>query len=132
MFPEKRNPDAAGLDRMEAASEEYFRRALADGSYRSWLAETGGRVVSGGGIVVVRWPGNPDFPGTRRGWILNIYTEPEHRRRGIAKRIMETIVEWCREQGFYHVSLHASHAGRPVYESMGFRATNEMRLYLRS
>src|SRR5262245_30163658 len=131
MFREMGHHDAAVLDCMQAASEEYFEQALADGSYLAWMAEIGGRVAGGGGIVVVRWPGNPDFPGTRRGWILNIYTEPEFRRRGIARRIMQTILDWCRAEGFYHVSLHASSEGRAVYESMGFQPTNEMRLYLR-
>ena len=44
---------------------------------------------------------------------------------------METVVDWCRTEGFYTVSLHASHEGRSLYESMGFRDTNEMRLFLR-
>jgi GNAT superfamily N-acetyltransferase len=44
---------------------------------------------------------------------------------------METIVEWCRAEGFGYVSLHASKFGRRLYERMGFEATNEMRLYLK-
>jgi len=44
---------------------------------------------------------------------------------------METIVEWCRGEGFGYVSLHASKDGRLLYETMGFQPTNEMRLYLK-
>ena len=77
------------------------------------------------------WPGSPDFPAAHRGWILNVYTEPGFRHRGIARRIMDTIVAWCRSEGFAHVSLHASQYGRRLYENMGFQPTNEMRLYLR-
>ncbi|SPF51833.1 GCN5-related N-acetyltransferase [Candidatus Sulfopaludibacter sp. SbA4] len=132
MFAEMGGADESVLDRMQEASELYLREALVSGIYRAWLAETeAGRVVSGGGIAIVPWPGSPDFPGTRRGWILSVYTEPEFRRRGIARRIMETIVDWCRSEGFAHVSLHASHDGRLLYEKMGFRPTNEMRLYLK-
>ncbi len=120
------------LDRMENAAEQYMRDALPNGTYRAWMAESGdGQVVGGGGIALVPWPGSPDFPAPRRGWILGIYTEPEFRRHGIARRVMETIVEWCRVEEFGYVSLHASQYGRQLYETMGFNPTNEMRLYLK-
>ena len=131
MFSEMGCHDEQLLDRMQKASEQYLREAMPSGAYRAWMAEAdGGRVVSGGGIAIVPWPGSPDFPGTRRGWILGIYTEPEFRRRGIARQIVETIVEWRRGEGFGYVSLHASKDGRLLYETMGFQPTNEMRLYL--
>jgi GNAT superfamily N-acetyltransferase len=121
------------LDSMQDASAAYFREAIPQGNYLAWMAETAdGRIVASGGIALVPWPGSPDFPATRRGWILGIFTEPAFRRRGIALRVMETIVEWCRGAGFDYVSLHASNDGRAVYEKMGFRPTNEMRLYLTS
>ncbi len=48
----------------------------------------------------------------------------------LARRIVETAVEACRARGLKRVMLHASDAGRPLYESLGFRQTNEMRLVL--
>ncbi len=131
MFSDMGYQDSALLDRMQATSETFLRESMPKGAYRGWLAETsGGGIVAGGGIAIVPWPGSPDDPAPRRGWILNIYTEPEFRRRRIAKEIMEPIVAWCRAEGFLAVSLHASKFGRALYESMGFQPTNEMRLYL--
>ena len=131
MFAEMGGIEEHVLDRMQDATERYLREALIRNDYRAWLAETADAdVVGGGGIAIVPWPGSPDFPATRRGWILGVYTEPAYRRRGIARRIMDTIVDWCRAEGFAHVSLHASDDGRVLYEKMGFRSTNEMRLYL--
>jgi GNAT superfamily N-acetyltransferase len=131
MFADMGHTDPAVLDAMDGASQEYFAAALSNGTYQAWLAETSaGRVVSGGGIAIVHWPGSPDFPAARRGWILNIYTEPEFRHRGLARRIMQAIIDWCREERFAYVSLHASRFGRQLYENMGFKPTNEMRLYL--
>lgn len=132
MFEEMGGASESVLDHMQQASGQYLRDALPSGVYRAWLAETAeGRVVSGGGIAIVPWPGSPDFPDTRRGWILSIYTEPEYRRRGLARRIMECIVAWCRSESFGYVALHASADGRLLYEKMGFQPTNEMRLYLK-
>ncbi len=131
MFAEMGCSDTESLDRMQAAAELYLRDALPTRTYRAWLAEAeNGEIAAGGGIAIVPWPGSPDFPAPRRGWILGIYTEPPYRRRGIARRIMQTIVDWCRADGFARVSLHASDQGRELYESMGFRPTNEMRLCL--
>jgi GNAT superfamily N-acetyltransferase len=133
MFFEIGGHDDAVLDAMDRASDEYFRAAIPNGHYVSWIAEVdGGRIAGSGGMAIVPWPGSPSFPATRRGWILGIYTEPESRRRGIARAIMEKIVDWCRVEGFGYVSLHASAEGRPLYESMGFGPTNEMRLKLSS
>jgi GNAT superfamily N-acetyltransferase len=132
MFTDMGVGDEAGLNAMEATFAPYVTRALGDGSYRAWLAQTADdRVVAGGGLIVNEWPARPGILSIpRRAYILNVYTEPEHRGRGIARRIMTAIVEWCRAEGFRSVSLHASVFGRPLYESMGFEPTNEMRLNL--
>jgi len=131
MFREMGFVEEAALDAMEATSSPFIGAALEDGSYRGWLIEAEGRVVSGGGLVVVGYPSAPQDPSTRRVWLLNMYTEPEHRGRGFARAIVEAMVGWCREQGFGWVSLHASDAGRHLYEALGFKPTNEMRLFLK-
>jgi GNAT superfamily N-acetyltransferase len=123
--------DNAALDAMEATSTPFIKAGLEKGSYRAWLAETKGIMVAGGGLVIVGYPSTPHDPSPRRAWILNMYTEPEYRRRGLAKAIVETIVGWCRIQGFASVFLHASDAGRHLYEVLGFTPTNEMRLVLK-
>lgn len=132
MFEEIGFRGAAVLDRVEAVSREYFTEALRTGTYLGWMAEdSGGEVVGGGGIVVADWPGYPGENHSKRVWVLNMYTEPRARRHGVARRLMEAMVEWCRREGYGLVSLHASEWGRPLYESMGFQPTNEMSLKLR-
>lgn len=115
---------------LRAMSEQYFRPAIAAGRYLAWLGECDGRVVCGGGIVLADWPGSPWDNQSRRAWILNMYVEKEFRRRGIARELMRLMLEWCRKQGLALVHLHASKEGRPLYESLGFKPTNEMRLTL--
>jgi GNAT superfamily N-acetyltransferase len=132
MFLDMGEAAADDLDRMAAMTGPWLARALADGSYRGWLAENNsGRVTGGGGVLLCPWPASPKDPLLRRAIILNVYTEPEFRQRGIARRIMVTILGWLKEQGFLSVSLHASDEGRHLYEELGFEATNEMRLRFR-
>ena len=131
MFYDMGFRDRAALDAMEATSAPFIKTGLEEGSFRAWLGEVKGAVVASGGLVIVGYPSTPQDLKPRRAWILNVYTEQEYRRRGFAKAIVETIVGWCRTQGFASVSLHASDAGRYLYEVLGFTPTNEMRLLLK-
>jgi GNAT superfamily N-acetyltransferase len=123
--------DADALANMVTVTADYLKKAIPEGSFRSWLACDNDRVVAGGAVVIVPWPAHAYDLECRRATILNVYTEPEYRRRGIARQIMETMITWCRQVGFARVSLHASEYGRPLYESLGFVDSNEMRLNLR-
>src|SRR5262249_33244428 len=115
-----------------AATRPWLRQALADGSYRAWLAQAPDRrVAAGGGVLISSWPARPEDFHTQRALILNVYTEPEFRRQGLARGVMLLIIQWLREQGLASVVLHASDEGRSLYESLGFEPTNEMRLWLR-
>jgi len=131
MFADMGNRMRADLDAMDASSRPLFARALGDGSYRGWLArEHDGRVVAGGGIIMLPYHSSPRDPSPQRAWIVNMYTEPRYRRQGLARRLMDEMIGWCRGQGMTTVYLHASDEGRPLYESLGFTPTNEMRLHL--
>src|SRR5215470_3815705 len=87
MFEDMGTRDPRALEAMEATSRPFFARAFADGSYRGWLAEDAGRVVAGGGVILVPFHSSPRDPAARRGWVVNMYTEPEWRRHGLARRL---------------------------------------------
>jgi GNAT superfamily N-acetyltransferase len=131
MFTDMGGYEAAALDEMERASQAVFAEALRNGTYRGWFADAGGRVVAGGGVLLVPFQPSPGQPRPARPYIVNVYTEPGYRRRGLARRVMEEMVAWCRAQGYSGVNLHAAEEARPLYESMGFVPTNEMRLMFR-
>jgi len=131
MYEDMGERDATALDAMQVSTAAFLETAIPAGLFRGWLAETrAGRVVAGGGIMIVPWLSRPSDPEPRRAWILNVYTSPEYRRLGIARRLMQTMIAWCRRAGFQSVALHASADGRPLYESLGFKPTEEMKLLL--
>ena len=132
MFEDMGYEDAAVLDAVDHSGRPFFAQALKEGSYRGWFAENqAGQVVAGGGILLLPWPSHPRDPQTRRPMISNVYTEPAYRRRGLARRLMLVMLDWARQNGYGTVSLHASEYGRPLYEALGFQASNEMRLQLK-
>jgi GNAT superfamily N-acetyltransferase len=129
MFRDMGEGTVEELDRMVVVARPWLERALADGSYRHWLAvDRSGQIAGGGGVLLGPWPANPKDPCTERAVILNVYTEPEFRKRGIARLVMATILAWIKQRGLRAVNLHASAEGRRLYEKLGFTATNEMRL----
>ncbi len=131
MFEDMGFHDARALAAMVSASRPLFARGLDDGSYRGWFVEApAGRVVAGGGVLFLTFQPSPASPDPRRAWIVNMFTEPDARGRGFARRLVETMLEWCRAGGLPTVYLHASDAGRPLYESLGFIPNNEMKLTL--
>ena len=130
MYVDMECADEAALDSMVSACRPYLQHALADGSFRAWVASSGDRILGSGPIVISPWPSHPKDLQCRRATILNVYTDRQHRRQGIARQLMQTMIAWCRQEGFAFVALHASQDGKPLYESLGFKPTNEMRLEL--
>jgi GNAT superfamily N-acetyltransferase len=131
MYEDMHYTDVASLERSGSLNTAYLQKAIAEGSFRAWLACSDSRVAAGGAVLVAPWPAHPYDLECRRATILNVYTEPAYRRRGIARQVMQTMIAWCKQQGFARVNLHASDDGRHLYESLGFEPSNEMRLTLR-
>ena len=131
MYVDMNYKDASALDAMVKLTAGYLEEAMTDGSFRAWLACENGRAVAGGAVVITPWPAHPYDLECRRATILNVYTYPAYRRRGLARALMQTMIAWCRREGFACVTLHASDDGRHLYESLGFEVSNEMRLKLR-
>ena len=63
----------------------------------------------------------------RQGTIVNVFTEPQWRRLGIAGLLIKEIIIWSRKEQIDRLILHASEEGRSIYERLGFVANNEMR-----
>jgi GNAT superfamily N-acetyltransferase len=116
-------------DLLEAAIIRYIVQAMPAGTFRSWVVEHQGAIVSGGGLQLRTLMPRPGYVyGEPEGLIVSMWTEPAHRRRGLGRRIVDAILAWGRANGVTRFTLHASDDGRPLYELYGFKPTNEMRL----
>ncbi|HZF37647.1 MAG TPA: GNAT family N-acetyltransferase [Blastocatellia bacterium] len=122
--------DLSGDDvaQIENAAFVYLRQMMAERRYLGWLVERQGEVVAGAGMIISQLLPRPGaIEGGAQALIANVYCEPEHRRRGLARALMTAMLEWCKRERMAKVVLHASPDGRPLYESLGFVQTNEMR-----
>jgi GNAT superfamily N-acetyltransferase len=112
----------------------YFATAVATGEYVGWVAELtapphtaiGGAGVQFRPLLPRTDPSGQHLLVGREGLILNVYVDPAHRRQGVARRLMDTLIRWAPGVGIVRLVLHAAPDGRHLYESIGFLASNEM------
>lgn len=117
---------------MAAASELWLRHAIPSKTYLGWMAESKtGDVVAGGGLLIIPWPPGPMTMDPRCGFIFNVYTQPAHRKQGLAKRLMDAMHDYCRAEGVERVVLNASVFGKPLYDQMGYVVAEEPMMRLR-
>jgi GNAT superfamily N-acetyltransferase len=134
MYRDMKHIPESEESRFRELSAEYFRGALQSGEYVAWLAVTTTQpeeVIGGAGLIVRSMIPRPGIAGgieVREAQVVNVYTEAAWRRRGVAALLMRHLIDFTRANRLTRVSLHASDDGRPLYESLGFAPTNEMRL----
>lgn len=130
MFKASGRTDEA-LAPMSAAFRDWLAPRLTDGGYFGWIAVEAGAPVGGLGMMVIDWPPHPSHPTqAARGYILNVFVEPDRRGQGIAKALMELAMSEGRRRGIQYMILHATAQGRPMYEQLGWAQTAEMSISL--
>jgi GNAT superfamily N-acetyltransferase len=139
MFDEMGEVPPGAFEILRAKSRERLRDFLTRGEYIGWLAIPTHRpdIIAGGAGVQLRevlphplsrtTEGNKIAEG-RHAIIINVFTEPEWRRQGVAVLLLQRIIDWARAERLDRLVLHASEAGRSLYARLGFVGTNEMRL----
>jgi GNAT superfamily N-acetyltransferase len=137
MFQDMGMVSPAMFDGLVNETRLWTERALASGEYLGWLGTPRDHpeVVAGGAGAQLRQvpphpfrpPRGDAFAEGKHAIVFNVFTEPEWRRRGLAKLLMEEILRWARTERLDQLVLHASDEARRLYENMGFVATSEMR-----
>lgn len=114
--------DAATVTQVDFITEsrEILAGELARGGFRAWVAEADGQIVSC--VVLMCWPVLPSLERLQRsrGMVSSVYTVPTYRRLGIARHLMNTLIEDAQKRNMQRLILWASEMGRPLYENLGF------------
>jgi ribosomal protein S18 acetylase RimI-like enzyme len=127
MFADMRDAPESVLNEMALHFEPWVRRMLTSDKYVGWIISDGDRDIASAGLLVLDWaPHFLDPAGEQRGYVLNVFVEPEYRRRGLAQALITECMDEARRRRIRIVALHASQKGQPVYEKLGFTTSNEM------
>ncbi|MEV0898608.1 GNAT family N-acetyltransferase [Actinoplanes sp. NPDC049802] len=109
------------------------RLSAAEPTLAAFVAERpdgGGLAACAVGTIEERL-GNPHNPDGRIGYVFNVATHPDMRRRGYSRACMEALLQWYRDRGVRSVHLQASPQGEPLYMSLGFTATPDPAMRVR-
>ncbi|SDA48929.1 Acetyltransferase (GNAT) family protein [Butyrivibrio sp. INlla18] len=117
--------DSVDMSEVERESRDYYAKALLDGSQTAYLVFDEGEFVGAGGVSYFRVMPTYHNPTGKKAYIMNMYTAPDHRRRGIAFNTLDLLVKDAKAQGVSAISLEATDMGRPLYEKYGFVKMND-------
>jgi GNAT superfamily N-acetyltransferase len=121
--------DDVDMEEVRRQSYVYYQGALPDGSHAAYLVYDGGQFVGAGGVSFYQVMPTYDNPTGQKAYIMNMYTKPAYRRKGIARHTFGLLIEECRARGVDFITLEATEAGRPLYEACGFvKMEDEMQL----
>ncbi len=112
--------DTVDMSVVKEQSRDYYRDSLADESHIAYLVYDGETFAGSGGISFFRVMPTFHNPDGRKAYIMNMYTRPEYRRKGIGRQTLGLLVAAAREKGITAISLEATDMGRPLYEKFGF------------
>lgn len=99
---------------------DYYKRHMADGTFVSWLAFDGDKIIGTSGMSFVEKPPYFGCPSGKMGLLSSMFTNPEYRRRGIAKELLSRVVKDAKAYGCQTVQITASDMGVKLYADFGF------------
>ena len=105
---------------VELQSREYYEECLQAETHIAYLVFDGERFIGAGGVSFFRVMPTYHNPTGWKAYIMNMYTNPNYRRKGIAYHTLEILIEEAKNKGVKHISLEATDMGRPLYERYGF------------
>ena len=128
MFDEAEGLDAATQRALIAAAEPVLAEMLATGEYIGLLAcDDDGAVVAGLGAQIRRMIPRFNVLSGAEAVIVNVFVEPEHRRRGLARRLVVEMLAVLRTPAIGRITLHPTRVAREIYVALGFEETGELR-----
>ena len=113
------------LSRTELESRRYYETCFPEDSHAAWLVFDGEEVVGTGAVSFYQVMPTYHNPSGKKAYIMNMYTRPDYRRRGIARRVLELLTAEAEMRQIDAVMLEATAAGRPLYEAFGFTAMRD-------
>ncbi len=117
---------------LKVSLKDYFTKAIASGNFIAWLAEYNGETIGTSGMVLWELPGRyGGLESGRLGYILNMYTVPEVRRKGVCTRLLEELIKEAKSFGIKYLHLHASKDGMNIYWKTGFAEPDQPELVLK-
>ncbi len=114
---------------LKSALFDYYHKHMADGTFVSWLAMDGDTIIGTSGMSFVEKPPYFTCPSGKLGLLSSMFTNPNYRRKGIAKELLDRVVKEARNYGCGAVHITASDMGVKLYTAYGFKHNGNFMMY---
>jgi len=128
---EEHNFDETGREQLKNNLNLYFEKHITENDFIGIIGEYNGKIVSVAYFIISEKPPNPSFINGKVGTLLNVYTFPEYRNKGIAKKLIEEIIKEAKLFGVDRIDLKATEAGYNLYKKIGFREDKDKSMSLK-
>lgn len=109
--------------------KDYYHRHMEDGTFVSWLAVDGDKIVGTSGISFVEKPPYFGCPNGKIALLSSMFTDKAYRRQGIARELLSRVVREAEEYGCGVVQITASDMGVLLYTDFGFEKNGNFMQY---
>ena len=112
--------DTADMSKVEQESYNYYKKALSNNTHTAILVFDDEKYIGAGGVSYYRVMPTYHNPTGEKAYIMNMYTSPDYRRKGIAYKTLDLLVKDAKSRGIIEITLESTEMGRPLYEKYGF------------
>jgi GNAT superfamily N-acetyltransferase len=113
------------MSEVKKQSYDYYKKVLSNNTHIAYLVFDRDVFIGAGGVSFFQVMPTYHNPSGNKAYIMNMYTNPKYRRKGIAYHTLEMLVKDARDRGVTAISLEATDMGRPLYEKYGFVKMND-------
>jgi len=111
--------------------KKYFNEHINKDDFIGMYAEYNGKIASVAYMIISEKPANPNYIDGKTGTLMNVFTYPEYRRKGLAKRLVNEIIKEAKEKGVGFIHLMATEAGYNLYKHLGFNDSKDKGMWLK-
>ncbi len=108
---------------LKTSLNEYFQKHLSN-EVIAYAAFNDKEIVSTVFLLITEPPASPNFPTGKIGTILNVYTKPKYRRKGLAGELLKIAINDSKKMDLSYLDLQATEVGVNLYHKLGFADTN--------
>lgn len=117
---------------LRISTRSFFARNIRNGTHVAFVCEADGVLIATVGLSLFEMPPTDKLKNGKVIKLMNMYTLPTYRRKGIAKKLLEMALTFAKENEYYKIMLNASPMGKLLYEQTGFvLLDNEYEMYIK-
>ena len=110
---------------------QHFTEKMKKDEFISWVAIEEDAIIATSGVSFLEVPPSFGNISGKEAYVMNMYTEPDFRKKGIGTQLLDLIIDEISEKGIKKIRLHTTEIGKPIYLKKGFKDSNsEMVLYI--